>query len=196
MKKYQKDQLNRFKKSFLILGILFLVVVGASGCGSDQTAATPQTNQGQTNQGQMQRNPALQAAMEIRRLQGDSQLALTSDQKTKIKPILQDLINTSNPSQDFLQQKADTINAVFTDQQKSYLTNRTRGNNQTNNQNGNNSNNNGNGPRGGNPNGGNRPNGSNNPNGNNRQGGAPNSNQNGRSIQPQDIYKQVLDSLN
>ena len=66
-------------------------------------------------------NPALKATMDISRLQRDQQNALTSDQKAKLKPILQELISTTNPSQDILQQKADAINAVFTDQQKTFL---------------------------------------------------------------------------
>jgi len=121
------------KKSWITVGILLLVVlIGADGCSASKAtpaATTPApattqqpTTQGQAAQGQRVRNPALQAAMEIRRLQSDTQNALTSDQKDKLKPILQELISTSDPSQEVLQQKADAINAVLTDQQKTALT--------------------------------------------------------------------------
>jgi hypothetical protein len=177
------------KKPWLIVGsLLILVMIGTAGCGSSgtstQSTSQAQTNQGQANQGQpgqgqRVRNPAQQAAMEIRRLQNNQQNALTSDQKAKIKPILQDLINTASPSQDFLQQKADAINAVLTAQQKSYLATATKrpgnGNNQNSNSQSNQSNSKGN-----------------NNSGVKTQGG--NGGQRG-SFNPQDIYQQVLDSL-
>ncbi|MDP4126434.1 MAG: hypothetical protein Q8912_05790 [Bacillota bacterium] len=178
------------KKSWIVVGMLLsLTLIGLGGCGSTTTTSTPaasttqsstssQANQGQNAQRPSQ-DPALKAVMEIRRLQSNPQNALTTDQKAKIKPILQELISISNPSQDILQQKANAINAVFTDQQKSYLTNRP--NSQRNNQNGNNSQ------------GGNTPNG-NNSNGDNRKNGGGNG-QNGRTFNPKDIYQQVLDSL-
>ena len=134
MVKQSKSQ-RTLRKPWILVGVLLtIVLIGASGCNQSKATSTPSTsqeqsnqgqpNQGQPSQGQRVRNPALQAAMEIRRLQSDSQNALTSDQKDKIKPILQELIDTStsNPSQDILQQKADAINAVLTDQQKSSLT--------------------------------------------------------------------------
>ncbi|MDR3602959.1 MAG: hypothetical protein P4L49_21205 [Desulfosporosinus sp.] len=131
MEKQSKTQ-EISKKSWLTVGILLMVVlIGASGCGQSQattapstaTTTAPSTSQGQAAaKGQRVSNPALQAAMEIRRLENDQQNPLTSDQKDKLKPILQALISTSNPSQDILQQKADAINAIFTDQQKSTLT--------------------------------------------------------------------------
>lgn len=183
------------RKPSLIIGSLLLVaMIGVSGCSSsnttsDQSTTQTQSNQGQTKQGQpgqgqRTRNPAEMAAMEIRRLQSNQQNALTSDQKDKIKPILQDLINETNPSQDFLQQKADAINAVLTDQQKSYLKTATqrpsKGSNQ-NNQNSNTQNN------------------QNNSNGNNGNGVKPQGGANGQqprgTFNPQDIYKQVLDAL-
>ncbi|EGW37213.1 hypothetical protein [Desulfosporosinus sp. OT] len=122
-------------KPWILVGILLLIVsIGTVGCSSSKAttaqstnqeqATQGQTNQGQPGQGQRVRNPALTAAMEIRRLENDQQNPLTSDQKEKLKPILQELINTPNASQDILQQKADAINAVFTDQQKSSLTTR------------------------------------------------------------------------
>ncbi|KLU63727.1 hypothetical protein DEAC_c43620 [Desulfosporosinus acididurans] len=177
------------KNPYLISGaLLLLVAIVASGCGSSTSASAPstpsnapgQTTTTQTNQqnsqvqhGPMATNPALQTVMEIRRLQSNSQTALTSDQKTKIKPILQNLINTSNPSQDFLQQQADAINALLTDQQKSYLkqpmTNQDRENNQ-----------NGSGQQ---------------KHSSNGTSGTQN-NQKGHSFQPQDIYQQLLNSLN
>lgn len=174
------------KKSWIKAGLILMVlVIGVSGCGTSNTASANSTNQspsaqGQSGQGQNQRvrNPALQAATEIRRLQNDSQNALTSDQKEKIKPILQELIKTTNPSQDFLQQKADAINAVLTDQQKSSLTQRKSSN--------------GNTPRR-NYSGGGAGNGT---GGGSGTGGGPGGNQNGSAFNPQTIYQQVLDSLN
>lgn len=175
-------------KRWITIGILLMVaLIGASGCSQSKTTTAPststeqanqgQTTQGQPTQGQRVRNPALQAAMEIRRLQSDTQNALTSDQKEKLKPILQDLINTPNASEDILKQKADAINAVFTDQQKSSLTTPRTPNG--NNQNANNSN--GNSTKGNSP-----------------QGGAGNGTggkQAGSGLNPQDMYQQVLDSL-
>ncbi|MDR3539374.1 MAG: hypothetical protein P4L69_00160 [Desulfosporosinus sp.] len=173
-------------KSWIVVGVLLsLTLIGVGGCGSPTTTSTPtapatqsppssQANQGKTSK-QANQNPALRAVMEIRRLQSNQQNALTTEQKDKIKPILQELISTSNPSQDILQQKADAINAVLTDQQKSFLT--TRPNSQGNTQAGNNST-------------------SNKANGNNSNGkkGTGN-NQTGGSFNPQDMYQQVLDSL-
>ena len=190
MKKITKGQ-GTHRKAWIIVGSLLMVVmIGASGCSSTQTtsaqpASQAQTNQGQTNkgqtgQGQRVRNPAQQAAMEIRRLQSNQQYALTSDQKDKIKPILQELISTSNPSQDVLQQKADAINAVLTDQQKSYLATATQRPSKGNNQNSNNQNNSNNS--------------SGNNNGTSPQGGAGGQQTRG-TFKPQDIYQQVLDSL-
>lgn len=190
MKKIIKGQ-GTHRKSWLVVGsLLMLVMIGASGCSSTQTTSTQptsqaqssqgQTNQGQTGQGQRVRNPAQQAAMEIRRLQSNQQYALTSDQKVKIRPILQELISTSNPSQTVLQQKADAINAVLTDQQKSYLATAaqrpSKGNNQSSTNSTNSTNSKGNN------------------NGTNPQGGASGQQTRG-TFKPQDIYQQVLDSL-
>lgn len=183
------------KKSRVAFGvILALTLIGAGGCGSNTTAATSSTStsstsatttastqqaQGQTARGQLFNNPAIRAAMDIRRLENNQQAALTSDQKTKLKPILQTLINTANPSQDFLQKEADAINAVFTTQQKSLLTQRRP-------------------PQGNNQNG-------NTPSGTSQSGTKANTsnpqhrtrnNQNGQAMQPKDIYQQVLNSLN
>ena len=140
----KQGQVHKFnRKPWIVAGMMLsLTLIGVGGCGTTTTTSTPaaaatqsstssQTNQGQTAQKPTQ-NPALRAVMEIRRLQTNQQNALTTDQKTKIKPILQELISTSNPSQDVLQQKADAINAVLTDQQKSFLT--TRPNSQGNSQ--------------------------------------------------------------
>ncbi|MDR3542300.1 MAG: hypothetical protein P4L69_15260 [Desulfosporosinus sp.] len=152
------------RRPWLVVGlVLSLAIVGVGGCGakaattatttpaasstqvsststSDETATQPPTS-GQETQGQTvpkpTLNPAVEAAMEIRTLQGNQQMVLTSDQKDKIKPILQLLIDTTNPSQDFLQQKAEAIKVVFTDQQKNYLsTNTLKGNPNGNSQNG------------------------------------------------------------
>lgn len=169
------------RKSWLVGGmILSLAIMGAGGCGtatsSPAASSTPNstTSSQQTQEQTAQRpalNPAVEAAMSIRRLQSDQQMVLTSDQKDKIKPILQLLIDTSNPSQDFLQEKADAITAVFTEQQKTYLsTNTPKGNPDRNNQNGKEQ------PKDG-------------------QNGAPNGNQTAPAGQSQDIFKQVLASL-
>ncbi len=159
------------KKPLIVAGMLLsLAIIGVGGCGTTNTTATPSAS------GTAQRtaqNPAQKAAMEISRLQRDPQNALTSDQKTKIKPILQELISTPNPSTAILQQKADAINAVLTDLQKTFLA----------------------APR--TPNG-NKPNtngsSGNSANGNNPQGGTGGK-QAGSAPKPQDMYQRVLDSL-
>jgi uncharacterized protein YceK len=181
------------KNTYVISGVLLLMVaVGASGCGSNTAATasttsssstatqTTQTQSGQqnnqANRGPMASNPALRTVMEMRRLQSNTQMALTSDQKTKLKPIVQNLISTSNPTQDFLQQQADAMNALLTDQQKNFLKQRPTGQRpRNNNSNGNNSNNS--------PNSG-------------SQNGNSKSNQPRPSFQPKDIYQQFLNSLN
>ncbi|MDR3583786.1 MAG: hypothetical protein P4L59_00495 [Desulfosporosinus sp.] len=187
------------RKSWIVVGaLLSLTVIGVSGCGSPTTTSTPvapatqsstssQANQGKTAK-QSNQNPALRAVMEIRRLQSNQTNALTTDQKDKIKPILQVLISTANPTQDILQQNADAINAVLTDQQKSYLT--TRPNSQGSSQAGSNatgSNATGSNATGSNPN-------ASNPNASNPTKGTGNT-PTGRSNNPQVIYQQVLDSL-
>ena len=196
------------KNTYLISGILLLLVaVGASGCGSN-TAATASTSssstgsaassasqaaQGQSDQqssdatgGAIASNPALQTVMEMRRLQGSDQMVLTSDQKTKLKPLVQSLIDTSNPTQDFLQQQADAMSALLTDQQKTYLKQAPTGQrpeNNTGNPNDGNSNNN---QKAGTPNGNSAGNSDSN----------SNSNQKRPSFEPKDIYQQFLDLLN
>ena len=162
-----------------ILVLMLVVAIGLTGCGSQSATASQattanQANSGQTNPRQAFRNPAIQAAMQIRRLQNNAQQALSSAQKDKLKPILQTLIKTANPSQAFLQQQAAAINAVFTASQKSSLT-------QT---------------KGFNPGGPNRsdPNGSTPPT-DKGQGGSRGFGNRG-SFQPQQIYQQILASLN
>ncbi|SPF44120.1 conserved exported hypothetical protein [Candidatus Desulfosporosinus infrequens] len=183
------------KKPLIVVGMLLsLSIIGVGGCGASTPTAAPaasttqsstaapaasaasgtqSSSAGQQTQGQHVQNPALRAAMNITRLEKDQQNALTSDQKAKLKPILQDLISTSAPSQDVLQQKADAITAVFTDQQKTFLaTPRTPNANKSNT---------------------NNPNG-NSTNGNNPQGGTGGK-QGGVAPKPQDLYQKVLDSL-
>jgi len=173
-------------KPKMLVGILLMaVLIGTSGCSASKATAA-QATPGQSGQGQRVRNPAQQAATEIRRLQSDPQNALTSEQKVKIRPILEELIKTSNPSQDVLQQKADAINAVLTEPQKSYLTTQkaSSGGRPS-----------GNSPSGNSPNP-NSPNGNNSTKGDNPQGGGASAGkQNGGTFNPQDIYQQVLDSL-
>ncbi|ODA39487.1 hypothetical protein [Desulfosporosinus sp. BG] len=195
------QKLTRSTRSWITVGMLMsLTIIGVVGCGSQKATTTQssstteasadsemqpttssQDNQGQTSQ-KLTLNPAIEAAMGIRRLQGNQQMVLTSDQKDKIKPILQLLIDTSNPSQDFLQEKADAITAVFTDQQKTYLsTNAKQGD-----------------PNGG-PNGdsqnGQEPSSEQPKDQSNGQNGVPNGKASVPSSQPQDIFKQVLASL-
>jgi len=179
------------KRPKMFIGILLMaVVIGASGCSASKATSAQATTPGQSGQGQRVRNPAQQAAMEIRRLQSDPQNVLTSEQKVTMKPFLEELIKTPNPSQEVLQQKADAMNAVLTEPQKSYLATQktTNGGRPS-----------GNSPSGNSPNP-NSPNGNNSTgnstNGNNPQGGsAAGGKQNGGAYNPQDIYQQVLDSL-
>lgn len=187
------------KKSLFIAGtLLVLITLGTAGCGSTSSNSQTSSNsanssqmQGQAGPKQGQRNPALQAANEVRRLQNDTQMALSSDQKTKLKPILQDLINTTNTTSDYLQKQADTINALLTDQQKNYLTSsRPNGGNNSNGAKGNNSSNSNIA----------KPNTSeqNAQGGNNPTNGAPQNRgngQNGQSIDAKTIYQQVLDLI-
>jgi len=171
------------KKPLIVVGMLLsLAIIGVGGCGSTTPTSSPATSTTQSStatppaSGTAQRtaqNPAQKAAMEISRLQRDQQNALTSDQKAKIKPILQELISTPNPSAAILQEKADAINAVLTDQQKTFLaTPRTA---------------NGTKPNTTPPNG-------NSTNGNNPQGRSGGK-QAGSAPKPQDMYQRVLDSL-
>ena len=175
------------RKSWITIGILLIVVLlGASGCGTSPGTSAPatsqtQSNQGQASQGKRTSNPALQAVMNIRRLQSNQVNALTSDQKDKIKPILQELISTANPTQVVLQQKADAINAVLTAQQKSFLA---QPKTNANNANGNSSRRNN--PQGGGGTGGGTGRG---------PGGGSGGNQNGSAFNPQTMYQQALDSL-
>lgn len=195
IKMIKQNLVFKSKKTWLATGMLLsLAIIGVGGCGSANTSSTTssttpsttqstsqsatqstsssQPSQGQTTQKTAQ-NPALRAVMEISRLERNQENPLTSDQKTKLKPILQTLISTSSPSQDFLQQQADAISAVFTDQQKTLLaTPRTSNKNQ---QNATNSNQNSTGRK-------------------NSQTEASNK-QGGNAPNPQELYQRVLDSL-
>lgn len=186
-----EGNMNKQKSSklpWIIVGVLaLLVIAGGIFIFQSQNSAS-QNAQGSGPSGQvrtMMRNPAIQAASEIMRLQrSGGQNALTSDQTAKLKPILQNLINTGNPSQTFLQQQADAINAVFTSQQKSFLSSQ-RNNFRGNYQGG------GNGPSGS-PNGGGAQGGNGTPgNGGFRYRG----NGQGGKFQPADIYKLALNAL-
>lgn len=174
------------KKPLIVAGMLLsLAIIGVGGCGTTNATATPSTStsQSSTASGTAQRatqNPAQKAAMDISRLQRDQQNALTSDQKTKIKPILQELISTPNPSSAILQQKADAIIAVLTDQQKTFLaTPRTA--------NGNKSNTNGSS--------GNSVSSNENSASKNSSQGGTSGKQAGSAPKSQDMYQRVLDSL-
>ncbi|MDR3601514.1 MAG: hypothetical protein P4L49_13715 [Desulfosporosinus sp.] len=186
------------RKPWMAVGILLsLAIIGVGGCGSKTATSTPAAATTQSTSTQASAttsdasstsatgqdaqtankptlNPAIEAAMGIRTLQSNEQMVLTSDQKDKIKPILQLLIDTSSPTQDFLQQKADAIKAVFTDQQKTYLSTNTPQANP-----------NGNGQNGQTP-----------PKDQTKgQNGTSTGNKTAPSGQSQDIFKQILASL-
>ncbi|MHB8072603.1 hypothetical protein [Desulfosporosinus fructosivorans] len=129
------------RRPWVVVGMLLsIVIIGVGGCGakavtsspatsSTETASTSTVDESATKSNQtankMTINPAIDAAMGIRRLQGNEATVLTTEQKAIIKPILQTLIDTTSPSEDFLQQKADAINAVYTEAQKTYLSTNT-----------------------------------------------------------------------
>lgn len=135
-------------RSLIITGVLLsALVIGVSGCGTKDTQSeVPSSTQQAGTEGQnlpkdgsqkQTLNPAVEAAMSIRRLQADEEVALTSEQKEVVKPILQSLIDTTNPSEDFLKEKGEAIKAVFTEDQKTYLsTNAPQGGHQGDRQNG------------------------------------------------------------
>lgn len=183
---------------WVLVGLLLVVVIGGGlymYANMNQPASANPTAFSRGQRGAFTQNPALRAAMQLMRLERDPQQKLTADQITKVKPILQKLIDTSNPSQSFLQQQADAITAVLTSQQKAALSQRPNGF-QGRRQNG--------GDGGSSPNGGNGGYGGSSPNGggfgssSGRGGGSGmfggNGSQ-GQSFNPQDIYKQVLASL-
>lgn len=180
MLKKQTKSWRNGKKSTAAVGIvLSLALLGAGGCGTTTTttaASTPASSSsqqtGKTKQGQVFRNPAIRAVKDIRILENSQSVPLTTDQKSKLKPILQTLINASNPSQDFLHKQADAIKAEFTAEQKSVLAQRK--------------------PSQGNQQNGNRKSGT------KAAGGRKNRGANNRSkaaTQPTEIYQQVLNSL-
>ena len=126
------ENLNQVEKStikhWLAVGLLLsLTIVGVGGCGTTSaTSETPTATEATTTAQKRALNPAIEAAMGIRRLQDNQATVLTSEQKATIIPILQTLIDTASPSRDFLQQKGDAISAVFTDAQKTYLSTNTQ----------------------------------------------------------------------
>ncbi|HWQ41667.1 MAG TPA: hypothetical protein VN456_06480 [Desulfosporosinus sp.] len=130
MKNFSQVQKLKIKPWVVVGMLLSLTIIGVGGCGTKATtAATSGTEVTQATAATAQKsalNPAIEAAMGIRRLQDNQATVLTSEQKAKIKPILQTLIDTSSPTQDFLQKKADAIKAVFTDAQKTYLSTNTQ----------------------------------------------------------------------
>lgn len=201
MGKDEKGTKHTSKKVAAGAMIALLLAIGVTGCGTQQANSPQQTNNqsakdqsGQGNggqgqgRGQMAANPAMRAAQEIMQLQRNQQYVLTSDQVNKIKPILQELISTSNPTEAVLQKQADAIAAIFTDQQKSFLTQQPSGPNR-NSQNSppNPSNNSGNPTP---------PGGANAPSRNGARPGDGNSSGGNRgSFNPQDIYQRALDAL-
>lgn len=119
------------KKQIIVSVLLIFVIVAITGCSS-QTANEPteiqtktaqtQTTQDQTGKEKGSRNPSVKAAMDIMMLQNNPDLVLTSAQCTAISPILQELIDTSDPSDEFLQEKAAAITELFNEAQKTFLT--------------------------------------------------------------------------
>ncbi len=183
MRNFIQAQKSKIKPWMVVGMLLSLTVIGVGGCGTKtitsettttaETVATPATAQ------KPALNPAIEAAMGIRRLQNNQATVLTSDQKAKIKPILQTLIDTASPSQDFLQQKGDAITAVFTEAQKAYLSTNTQKDRPD-----------GNSQKG-------KGQGESEPptDGTKGQNGAPSGNQTAPSDKSQDIFTQVLASL-
>jgi hypothetical protein len=134
-----KKKFPRFWTSILI--VMLILLSCCSGCSSAATAAqqdkaskqqaaadqsgTSARQPAQPRDGKgNELNPAVQAAMDILRLQKSTDAALTSEQKSTLKPILTELINATDPDSTYLQEKAEAIRAVFTDTQKSFLTNK------------------------------------------------------------------------
>lgn len=207
----------KFSKKISIGVLLILILAVAAGCSSQKASETAQlektstaspSSQSQDTAGKMQDNPAVQAAMNILRLQRNTEVALTSAQCTSIKPILEELIAAADPSDEFLQTKADVITKLFTEEQNTFLSQKPEGKGQGNE-----------GPpadAGGNPP--TPPDGSNPPgNGTPPEGGAPpdngqspNLNNSGTdannantqdtapkpaAMEPTEVYKQALDAL-
>jgi hypothetical protein len=125
------DKMNDKSKAMIpwvIVGILFLAIIGGGvyiyrdlhPSASSATQTGQQNPAGSNRQGQ--RDPAFRAATSLLRLQQDPKVALTADQKTKLVPIIQELKNTTNPSQQFTEDKAKAIDLVLTDEQRTFLT--------------------------------------------------------------------------
>ena len=117
------------------MGIAVLMALAAlTGCGTNkaentdaakQTASSETTTQSSNPASdKRQMNPAVEAAMDVKILQDNQSTVFDTEQKQSLKSILQELINKSDPTEDYLQEKADAITAVFTDNQKSYLDDR------------------------------------------------------------------------
>jgi len=118
------------KRYILAVAIAMIAMAGLTGCGlGDTSGGTPeqqppdavQTTGESGNPGRQINNPAVKAAMDINRLQNNQNTVFTQEQKNSLKPILLELIDTTNTTPEFLQEKADAITTVFTDTQKSYL---------------------------------------------------------------------------
>ncbi|HWJ03032.1 MAG TPA: hypothetical protein VNU93_05090 [Verrucomicrobiae bacterium] len=106
---------------WIIVGILLLVVIGG---GTYIYFDTKSTNAAKSAQAAMN-NPAVRAASSLLRLQRDPKVALTAEQKTKLIPVLQELIDAKSPSQDFLKEKAKQINDTLTGDQVTFLSTNT-----------------------------------------------------------------------
>lgn len=117
------DEANKASKlPWVIVGILVVALIGGGIYVYRDMNQTKAAQASARQQRAALRNPAIRAAMSLLSLQRDPQQALTADQKKKLVPILTDLVNTKQPSLDFLRKQADAINAVLTDAQRNYIT--------------------------------------------------------------------------
>lgn len=121
----------------ILSGVLFLLIMtAAAGCSSqkatettqlEKTNTSAQTSNTRNAAEKGQANPAVKAAMDIIMLQRNTDLALTSAQCTSIKPLLEELIAAADPSDELLQNKADAITKLFTEEQKTFLNQKPQG---------------------------------------------------------------------
>lgn len=120
----------------IMTGVLFLLIMAvAAGCSSQKASETAQLEKTNTpartgntqTAGKGHSNPAVKAAMDIIMLQRNADVALTSAQSTSIKPILEELIAAADPSDELLQNKANAITKLFTEEQKTFLNQKPQG---------------------------------------------------------------------
>lgn len=102
-----------------VLGVLAVSMMGVAGCGAGTAAATRTPAGGARGGGSA--NPAMRAAVEIIRLQ--PVVPFTPQQVQQLVPILQALASNPNLPAAQLTAKAQQIEAVLTDTQKTALSN-------------------------------------------------------------------------